>query len=76
MRSSGSWRSRNARLNSIDAMLLPMQNADFSDSGERFLASQLAVAPRKHIEMDIIGFMYGDVDVVFKGLLLIVGLPG
>ena len=53
-----------------------MQNADFPDRGKRFLASQLAVTPREHIEPDITGVVDGDVDVVFKRLLLNVGMLG
>jgi hypothetical protein len=53
-----------------------MQNADFPESGERFLASQFAVTPREHIETNITRFSHGNVDVVFKRLLLIVGMPG
>jgi len=56
-------------------MLLPMQNADFPDRGKRFLASQLAVTRREHIETNITRFGHGNVDVVFKRLLLIVGMP-
>jgi hypothetical protein len=53
-----------------------MQNADFPDSGERFLASRLAVTPCEHIETAITRFGQGNVDVVFERLLLIVGMAG
>lgn len=57
-------------------MPLPMQNADFPDSGERFLASRLAVTPCEHIETAITRFGQGNVDVVFERPLLIVGMAG
>lgn len=75
MRNWRGWRRRSARLHQVDGTLLPVQNTDFPDRGKRFLASQLAVTPREHIETNITRLVHGDVDVLFKQLLLIIQAP-